>query len=43
MTNEEIKTLLAAVIAQIEAQGRIVDNRLMQKKNDLEKLLSLPD
>lgn len=40
MTKQECQIVLAIVNAKIEKQGRIVDDRLLTKKRDLEKLLA---
>lgn len=40
MTREEIENLLRVVKEKIESQGRVVDDRLLQKQKELEKLLN---
>lgn len=39
MTKEEAQEMLENVTARIQAQGRIVDARLLDKKTMLEKLI----
>lgn len=40
MTKAEAQELLEAVNAKLDAQGRVVDSRLLDKKNNLEKLIA---
>ena len=40
MTKQEALELLEAVSCKLDAQGRVVDARLLDKKNNLEKLVA---
>lgn len=39
MTKQEAQELLDAVNTGLDAQGRVIDARLLDKKNNLEKLI----
>ena len=40
---DDIRAALVAVKEKIAAQGRVVDDRLLQKAKELENLLGLPE
>lgn len=40
MTKEEAQELLDAVNTKLDAQGNMVDDRLLDKKGNLEKLIA---